>query len=347
MTEKLFFKSDYMEGCHPRVLQRLVETNLEHTVGYGEDEYCVAAKAAIRAVCACPDAQVEFLVGGTQTNATVIDAFLQVYQGVVTAETGHICDHEAGAIEQSGHKVLTLPATDGKLTADRVEKLVCSCLANGDRQAIVMPGLVYISQPTEYGTLYSLQELTDLSRVCKQYGLTLYADGARLAYALACPENDVSLPDLSRLTDAFYIGGTKCGALFGEALVVPDGSRLKYFPTTMKQHGALLAKGRLLGVQFSELFAGGLYENLGKTAVSHAENLRTALTEVGFPLVGSSHTNQVFCIMENNKLQKLEQTVELTRWEQADDTHTVVRFVTGWATTQADTEALCALLKTL
>ena len=248
------FTSDYMEGAHPLIMQRLMETNLEKTPGYGTDAYCEAAKAKIRSACHAPEAEIFFLVGGTQTNATVIDGLLQSYQGVIAAETGHIGVHEAGAIEFGGHKVLTLPHKNGKITAQQIEKLLCDYANDANRDHMVMPGMAYLSQPTEYGTLYSRAELTQISSVCRAHHILLYIDGARLAYALACPENDVSLADLAALCDAFYIGGTKCGALFGEAVVLPRPGLIPHFFTIIKQHGALLAKGRLLGIQFDTLF---------------------------------------------------------------------------------------------
>ncbi|MBQ4480519.1 MAG: aminotransferase class V-fold PLP-dependent enzyme, partial [Victivallales bacterium] len=246
---KLNFASDYMEGAHPRILQRLVETNFEKTAGYGFDTYSEAAREKIRKACEAPEAEIFFLVGGTQTNATVIDALLRSYQGVIAAETGHISTHESGAIEHSGHKVLALPGKDGKLSAKTVRACLDTYKLDENRDHTVMPGMVYISQPTEYGTLYSLAELEALSGVCREAGIPLYLDGARLASALACQENDAELPDLARLCDAFYIGGTNCGALFGEAVVFPKKNTVPHFFTIVKQHGALLAKGRIAGIQ--------------------------------------------------------------------------------------------------
>ena len=247
-TAKLSFASDYQEGAHPAILQRLVETNLEKTPGYGADEYSESARRKIRAACAAPEADVYFLVGGTQANATVIDALLRPYQGAIAAESGHINVHESGAIELGGHKVLSLAQENGKLTAQAVERCAQGYWQDDNREHMVMPGLVYLSQPTEYGTLYSLSELEAIRAVCDRYSLSLYLDGARLAYALACPENDVTLESLARLCDAFYIGGTKCGALFGEAVVFPQHERVPHFFTIVKQHGALLAKGRIAGL---------------------------------------------------------------------------------------------------
>ena len=344
METKLCFASDYMKGAHPAVLARLVETNMDATPGYGLDPYCEEAKRLIRQACACPGARGEFLVGGTQTNATVIDALLRPYQGVVAAQTGHIVTHEAGAIEAGGHKVLPLPQHAGKLDAQEVRTYLADYAADENHEHMVMPGMVYISHPTEYGTLYTKAELQELRAVCDEYGIPLYLDGARLAYALACPRNDVTLADLARLCDVFYIGGTKCGALFGEAVVIPKADLLPCFFTLIKQHGALLAKGRLLGLQFGALFTDGLYEKIGAPAIRAADTLRDVLVQKGYTLCFGSPTNQVFCVMENTKLQELGCHVEYSFWEKADEAHTVIRFATDWATTEEDIEALSALL---
>ena len=274
---RLYFASDYMEGAHPAIMKKLMETNLEKTVGYGQDPYTEDAKEKIRKACNAPEAEVFLLVGGTQTNATVIDALLKSYQGVVAADTGHIATHESGAIEFGGHKVLTVPQKDGKISAQQIEKLVKDFYDDANYEHMVMPGMVYISQPTEYGTLYSREELAVLSKVCRENHLPLYVDGARLAYALASPENDVTLTDLAELSDVFYIGGTKCGALFGEAVVIPQKGRIPHFFTIIKQHGALLAKGRIAGIQFGELFTDGLYLRIGKPAMEAAEQIKDAL----------------------------------------------------------------------
>jgi len=343
----LSFASDYQEGAHPAVLARLCETNLESTVGYGTDAYCAAARDRIRAACACPEAEVHFLVGGTQTNAVVISALLRSYQGVIAAETGHIATHEAGAIERGGHKVLALPHTAGKLSAAAIKAFCDRWRQDETHDHMVMPGMVYLSQPTELGTLYSLAELTAISDVCRENGLALYVDGARLAYALACPANDVTLPDLARLCDVFYIGGTKCGALFGEAVVVPEPALLPHFFTIVKQSGALLAKGRLLGLQFDALFTDGLYQTLGKPAIETADALRAAFRAAGIPFAFETPTNQIFVILENGRMKQLAEKAVFSFWEKYDDQHTVVRFVTSWATTAADIEALAALLASL
>ncbi|MBQ2223599.1 MAG: low specificity L-threonine aldolase [Oscillospiraceae bacterium] len=343
-TAKLSFASDYLEGAHPAILQRLVETNLEKTPGYGADEYSESARRKIRAACAAPEADVYFLVGGTQTNATVIDALLRPYQGAIAAESGHINVHESGAIELGGHKVLALAQENGKLTAQAVERCAQGYWQDDNREHMVMPGLVYLSQPTEYGTLYSLSELEAIRAVCDRYSLSLYLDGARLAYALSCPENDVTLKSLARLCDAFYIGGTKCGALFGEAVVFPQHDRVPHFFTIVKQHGALLAKGRIAGLQFDTLFTDGLYERLGRHAVAAADRLRAALRENGYELAFPAPTNQIFLVLDEAQREALSRRVEMSFWETRADGRTVVRLATSWATAPEDVDALIALL---
>ncbi len=343
-SDKLFFASDYLKGAHPNIIRRLADTNMTHTVGYGLDPICDAAKDKIRQACSCPDAQVEFLVGGTQTNAVMIDAFLRPYQGVVSANTGHIAGHEAGAIEASGHKVLTIEHELGKISADKVRKYMEDYYGDANHDHVVMPGMVYISHPTEYGTLYSKKELEDLKEVCSKYELPLYLDGARLAYALACPENDVTLSDLARLCDAFYIGGTKCGALFGEAVVVPDPKRLPHLFTLIKQHGALLAKGRMLGIQFDELFTGNVYTKIGGVAIRTADRIKKALKEKNYQFFFETPTNQIFVVLDNDRVAEIGQKVEYGFWEKYDDTHTVIRFCTDWGTTDEEVDALIELL---
>ena len=342
--DKHNFASDYLEGAHPDILRRLAETNTEKTAGYGTDVYSDAARAKIREACGAPEAEIHFLVGGTQANATVIDGLLRRWQGVLAAETGHIATHEAGAIEASGHTVLTLPPHDGKLAAADVEAALNAWAADGNRDHTVMPGMVYISQPTESGTLYSLAELEALSAVCRAAGVFLYADGARLAYALACPENDAGLRDLARLCDAFYIGGTKCGALFGEAVVFPRPGIAPHFFTLVKQHGALLAKGRIAGLQFDALFTGGLYDRIGQTAVRAAARVREALREKGYTLVMENPTNQIFVLLDRAQYSRLTARLELSFWEQPDPEHTVLRIATSWATTDEQVDALIACL---
>ena len=344
MSGRVSFSCDYMRGAHPAVLEALVKTNLEQSPGYGTDPHTERAKELIRAACGCPGAGVWLLVGGTQTNAAVIDAFLRPYEGVLAAETGHVSVHEAGAIEAGGHKVLTLPQENGKISAKDVKAWLERFYRDETHEHMVQPGLLYISQPTEYGTLYSKAELTELRGVCAEYGIPLYADGARLAYALACPKNDVSLRDLAELTDAFYIGGTKCGALFGEAVVVPQPEKLPHFFTLIKQHGALLAKGRLLGLQYEALFEDGLYERIGLPALRAADRIRAALAEKGYELTFGSPTNQVFTVMENRRLAELAQRVEYGFWENRDEEHTVVRFATDWSTSDEEVDELLAAL---
>lgn len=281
----LHFDTDYMEGAHPEVMRRLMETNLEQTSGYGSDDYTCHARELIRQACGQPEAGVYFLVGGTQTNATVIDGLLARHEGVLGAETAHINVHEAGAIEASGHKVLTLPQHEGKLCAEEVEAYIADFYRDATYEHMVAPGMVYISHPTEYGTLYSLSELEALSRVCRKANIPLYMDGARLGYGLAAPGTDVTLQDIARLCDVFYIGGTKVGALFGEAVVAPHAERLPHFFPLIKQHGALLAKGRLLGIQFETLFTDGLYLEMGKHAVRLAQKLKQGLSKKGINFI--------------------------------------------------------------
>ncbi len=341
---KLYFASDYMEGAHPAILRRLLETNLIHTAGYGGDEYSAAAREKIRAACAAPEAAVDFLVGGTQVNAIVIGALLRPYQGVIAAESGHISVHEAGAVESGGHKVLALPQREGKLTAEAVKSCLCAYREDDNREHTVMPGLVYLSQPTELGTLYSLDELTRISAVCRAYGVPLYLDGARLAYALACRENDAQLADLARLCDAFYIGGTKCGALLGEAVVFPKPGLIPHFFSIVKQHGALLAKGRVAAIQFETLFSDGLYRSVGRRGVEAADRIRRALEERGYELAFRSPTNQIFPVLDDGQRARLEERVEMSFWEKRSDGRSVMRIATSWATAESDVDALIALL---
>ncbi|MCR5135675.1 MAG: low specificity L-threonine aldolase [Oscillospiraceae bacterium] len=343
-NEKLMFASDYMEGAHPEILRRLAETNMCKSVGYGFDEYTASAKEKIRRACGAPEADVFFLAGGTQTNATVIDALLRSWQGVIAAETGHIAVHEAGAIEFGGHKVLTLPSRNGKLTAGEIEAFARSWQQDENRDHTVMPGVVYLSQPTEYGTLYSLEELRAIRGVCSGFGLALYVDGARLAYALACPENDVTLRDLAELCDVFYIGGTKCGALFGEAVVIPRHGLIPHFFTVIKQHGALLAKGRIAGIQFETLFTDGLYSEIGHSAIVAADRIREALTEKGYRQAFRSPTNQIFLLLEKEQAAALSGKVEMGFWENTEDGHTVMRIATSWATSAEDVDRLIEIL---
>ncbi|MBR0452448.1 MAG: aminotransferase class V-fold PLP-dependent enzyme [Bacteroidales bacterium] len=338
----IYFDSDYMAGAHPQVMQALVESNLEQTTGYGSDAYTAQAAALIRQACDAPQARVHFLVGGTQTNATVIDGLLARHQGVLAAESAHINVHESGAIEASGHKVLTLPQHEGKVKADEVKAYIDAFYRDDSYEHMVAPGMLYISFPTEYGTLYSLQELSDLSQVCHEADIPLYVDGARLGYGLAA--SDVSLPDLARLCDVFYIGGTKMGALFGEAVVINNDKLLKHFFPLIKQHGALLAKGRLLGVQFKALFSKGLYEEIGREAVAKALRLKAAFVEKGYQVEVDSPTNQQFFRLPNNLIDRLKQEASFEYWGPRGQQESVVRFVTSWATSDADIDQLIALL---
>lgn len=339
----LSFECDYSEGAHELILQRLVETNLEQLPGYEEDQYCRSAQDKIRAACACPDASVFFLVGGTQTNAVVIGTMLERYQGVVSASTGHINVHEAGAIEYTGHKVLPVPSHAGKMHADELEDYIATFFADGSYEHMVFPGMVYISQPTEYGTLYSKAEMQAIAAVCHKYELPLFVDGARLGYALATSENDVSLADLAQIADVFYIGGTKCGALCGEAVVFPRKAP-RHFITMVKQQGAMLAKGRLLGVQFDTLFTDNLYVKICGNAISLAQTLREMLKAKGYQFYLENPTNQIFVVLENTKLKQLEEHVRISFWEKYDANHTVVRFATSWATTEDSLNQLAKIL---
>jgi len=337
------FASDYIAGAHPQVLQRLVESNLEVLPGYGSDVYSERARQKIAAACQCPDADIHFLTGGTQTNAVVISTMLRDYQGVVAAVTGHVNGHEAGAIEYSGHKVLTLPEHAGKIDSTELAAYLRSFYADENQEHMVFPGMVYLSHPTEYGTLYSKAELTQLADICHQYHMVLYLDGARLGYGLASLQTDVTLADIARLCDVFYIGGTKVGALCGEAVVFCKRNTPPHFMTQIKQRGALLAKGRLLGVQFDALFTDDLYLQIGRHAIQMAESLKAILREKGCSFYLDSPTNQQFIVLENERLQRLQEHVVVSFWEKPDDQHTVVRLATSWSTTEEDLARLRAL----
>ena len=339
----ILFRCDYAEGAHPEILKRLTETNFEQLDGYGCDPYSERAKKKILEACACPDGEVHFLVGGTQTNSTVIAALLAGYEGAVAVETGHIGVHEAGAVEYTGHKVMTLPQHLGKMDAGELEAFLAACDADVNKDHMVWPGLVYISLSTEYGTIYSRAELFQLQAVAHKYGLPLFIDGARLGYALASPACDYTLADLKDLCDVFYIGGTKVGALCGEAVVFTHGAP-KHFFTTIKQHGALLAKGRLLGVQFDTLFTDNLYARIAKNAIDRAQEMIAVLKEKGIPFFLESPTNQQFVILENAYMERLSKEVGFDIWQPYDATHTVVRFATSWATTPDQIERLRDLL---
>lgn len=341
------FASDYTTGAHPEILRRLAETNFEHLPGYGTDVYCERAKEKIRAAVGLPEAEVEFIAGGTQTNAVVISSMLSDHEGVIAATTGHVNTHEAGAIEYTGHKVLALPQKEGKLRAADVEDFLSSFFADPSREHMVFPGMVYLSHPTEYGTVYSKKELEEISSLCRGYGITLFLDGARLGYALECQGNDLSLPDIARLCDVFYIGGTKVGALCGEAVVFTRGNRPPHFINSVKKRGALLAKGRLLGIQFDTLFTDGLYFRISRHAIEAAHRLRGIFSSRGYEFYIDSPTNQQFIIMENEKLEKLREKIGFSVWEKYDDRRTVVRFATGWSTTDGELDELEKALLTV
>lgn len=339
----LYFINDYSEGAHEKVLDALVKTNMEKLTGYGTDSYTERAKEKIRKAIGKEEAKIYFLVGGTQTNQVTIDCMLAPYEGVIAAESGHVAQHEAGAIEFSGHKVLTLPHENGKIKAEDVKELIDVFYENGSYEHMVFPGMVYVSHPTEYGTLYTKEELTKLSEVCREYDIPLYLDGARLGYALATPGTDLTLCDIAELCDVFYIGGTKCGALCGEALVFPE-KEPKRFVTRIKQHGALLAKGRLCGVQFDALFTDDLYGKIGKNAIDTAYRIKDALREKGYKFFIDSPTNQTFIVVDNAFLTEFGKKVGYDYWERYDESHTVIRLCTSWATTNEDVDKLIALL---
>lgn len=341
----IYFDSDYMAGAHPLVMKRLQETNLLQTPGYGTDEYTAKAKELICNACGCPDARVHFLVGGTQTNATVIDGILDRHEGVLAAGSGHINVHESGAIEATGHKVLTLPSHEGKVAASDVKAFVDSFYSDETYEHMVAPGMLYISFPTEYGTIYTLKELEELSAVCHEAGIPLFIDGARLGYGLEAEGSNVTLKDIARLSDVFYIGGTKSGALFGEAVVITDPKLLKHFTPLVKQHGALLAKGRLLGVQFEALFTDNLYEEIARETVRKAIRLREAFTAAGYEAVVDSPTNQQFFKLPNQLIDRLKENASFEMWGPRGANESVVRFVTGWSTSDEDVEMLASLLK--
>ena len=341
--EILNFECDYNNGAHPEVLRKLVETNGRQSLTYGFDEWSEQARGKIRAACGDASADVFFLVGGTQTNATVIDALLRSHEAVISAECGHINVHEAGAIEQSGHKVIALPACDGKMRTEDLDRYMDWFVNDESRDHVAQPGMVYVTFPTEFGTLYTARELQDIHNVCRKYGLKLFVDGARMGYGLAA-SSEVTLPFLAQHSDAFYIGGTKVGALCGEAVVFPRGGAPKGFFSIIKQHGALLAKGRLAGIQFDALFTDNLYLNISRHAVSMAMRLKEMMLAKGYRLHIDSPTNQQFFVIENSKMHELEPHVLFTHWEPADEEHTVCRFVTSWATTEEDLQALAEVV---
>ena len=340
---RLSFECDYTTGAHPEILQKLVETNFESLSGYGTDHYCESAKEKIKALCN-NDVDVFFLVGGTQTNSIVIASLLNSYEGVIAADTGHVSVHEAGAIEYTGHKVLTIPHHDGKIMPTELSDYIGNFYNDENHEHMVFPGMVYISHPTENGTLYTKDELKQISDICRMYEIPLYLDGARLGYGLMSKNTDVTLSDIAHFCDAFYIGGTKVGALCGEAVVFKKSATPKHFMTTVKQHGALLAKGRLLGIQFDTLFTDNLYFKISRHAIEMAELLKIILSEKGYCFAWESFTNQQFIVLENKQMEQLKEKVGFSFWEKSDSNHTVVRFATSWSTKEEDVEKLREIL---
>ena len=334
------FDNDYTTGAHKKILQRLIETNDIQTSGYGTDSFCEAASELIREACNAPHADVHFLVGGTQTNKTVIASMLRPHQAVIAAQTGHIATNETGAIEATGHKVITLPSEDGKVQATAVDQLMNKHFEMGGNVHQVQPAMVYISHPTEIGTLYTKDELIALQQVCLKYDIPLFLEGARLGYGLVAPETDVTLPIIADNCDIFYIGGTKVGAMFGEAVVIMNPQYKKDFRYMMKQGGALLAKGRLLGIQFETLFTDNLYTDISKHAVDLALAIREAFLLKGFKSFIDSKTNQQFFVLPNYVLAELSKKYIFTIWQQYNETHTVIRICTSWATSKEDVTAL-------
>ena len=338
------FTCDYIEGAHPKILQRLIDTNMTQAEGYGDDEFTLSAKGKIREAIACPDADVFFLVGGTQTNSTIIDAMLNRYEGVMAATTGHIAVHEAGAVEFSGHKVLTLPSHEGKIDAGELKTYLHDFYGDPTWPHMVKPGMVYISFPTEWGTIYSRGELEAIHHVCRDYKMPLFVDGARLGYGLASEKADVDMKALASLCDVFYIGGTKVGALCGEAVVFPQGNAPQHLFTTIKQHGALLAKGRLTGVQFDSLFTHGLYLEISRHAIEMASLLKQVFNKKGIEFHIDSPTNQLFPILTPKHVEALEGKVRFETWQELGDGRCVTRFATSWATTRENVMLLDSLL---
>ena len=339
----IFLESDYNNGAHPMVMEHLFRTNDEITNTYGFDKFSEDAKRKIMQACECPEAQVFFLTGGTQTNATVIDGMLQSYEAVVTVETGHISIHEAGAVEASGHKVIALKDHEGKLSASDLRAYMEWFSNDESKEHLAQPGMAYISFPTELGTLYSAEEISDIHQVCKDYGLHFFIDGARMGYGLAASP-DITLPWLSQHCDVFYIGGTKVGTLCGEAVVFTHQNAPKHFFTIIKRHGALLAKGRLTGVQFDALFSDNLYLRISRHAIDMAMRLKSLLTTKGYQLYIDSPTNQQFVVIPNKRVKTLEKHVAFTHWGPYDPENMICRFVTSWATTDADLDALKKVL---
>lgn len=343
----IMFNCDYNEGCHPNIMKRLVETNMDQHPGYSEDELTARAKELIKKACGREDIDVHILVGGTQTNMTVIASCLRPYQGVISCETGHIARHETGAIEAHGHKVLTLPSSDGKITAEQIRKYCHGHFTDESFEHIVQPGMVYISSPTELGTIYSRKEIEEIRKACDEYNLYLYLDGARLGYGLAARENDLDIPFLAQVCDVFYIGGTKQGALMGEACVIVNEALKKDFRYMIKQNGGMFAKGRLLGIQFEELFSGDLYMELSRHAIAMAEKLVKGMEEAGFKLYVKSPTNQQFFSMPRDKGAKLAEKYGFSNEGPIDEDHFIARFCTSWATKEENVDALLADAKNI
>ncbi len=342
-----FFNNDYNQGCHASVLQALSRTNVQQNPGYGEDPHCARAAELIKKACRREDMDVHFLLGGTQTNMTVIAAALRPHQGVLCAESGHIHVHETGAVESTGHKVLALPGENGKISAGQVRRAVRLHREDASFEHMAQPKMVYISHPTELGTLYTLEELEALSQVCHDLGLYLFLDGARLGYGLTAPGADVALPDLARLCDVFYIGGTKCGAMFGEAVVITNPVLGEDFRYLIKQKGAMLAKGWLLGVQFEALMEQDRYLTINAHANRLAQQVRSLLDEKGIPYIREATANQIFMTLPDESIRKLEQTLVLCPMGRVDADHSQVRLCTSWATTPESFAALMDALKKL
>ena len=340
----IHFECDYTEGAHPNIIKRLTETNMMQTCGYGEDEICENARNKIKKAIGNQKADVHFLVGGTQANLTVIDAVLRPYQGVLSAVSGHINVHETGAVEACGHKVLAIDSEDGTIHAEQVREYMERHLHDSSREHTVQPGMVYISHPTELGTLYTLNELEDMSTACAEAGIPLYMDGARLGYGLAAYGTDVTLKDIARLCDVFYIGGTKTGALFGEAVVATRKGLLRHFTPLVKQHGAMLAKGRLLGIQFETLFSGDLYMDICRNAIRMAMKLKEGFTSKGYELYIDSPTNQQFFWLPDEKIDSLMRIATFEMWGPRGENRTPVRLVTDWATRQDEVDELVSHL---
>ena len=339
------FECDYGEGCHPAILERLAATNFEQTPGYGEDIYCQRAAERIKEQAQCPDAQVHFLVGGTQANMIVIASILRPHQGVIAAVSGHINAHETGAVEATGHKILTVPSEDGKISAAQIQEVYDAHYQQDGPEHTVQPGMVYISQSTENGTVYTKAELEALSTTCRKLGLPLFLDGARLGYGLAA--SDLTLADVARLCDVFYIGGTKVGALFGEALVVMNDAINDHFRYMVKRACALFAKGKLISIQMRALLEGGedsLYYQIGRHENELAIKLAEGVTAAGYKLWLPHQTNQVFVIMSNEKIAELEKDFFFYTWCPYDENNSVIRLVIGWGSTEDDVNALLAAI---